>query len=145
MSTTATIPALEKSIVIDAPPARVWKALTDPAEIKVYLFGTNTISDWKKGSALRFVGEWEGKSYEDKGTILQLDVDRCFQYSYWSAFSGLPDVPENYMVVTNTLEPQGTGTLLKVRQDAFANPTQREQSDHNWDGVLKAIKKLVEG
>lgn len=144
MMTTAIIPPLEKSIIIEALPARVWKALTDPEQIRAYLYGTTAISDWKKGSLLRFVGEWGGQAYEDKGTILAFDVDRCFQYSYWSAFSGLPDAPENYMVVTNTIAPQGPGTLLKVRQEQFANTTQREHSDHNWDTVLKAIKTLVE-
>ncbi|MEO8590100.1 MAG: SRPBCC domain-containing protein [Flavobacteriales bacterium] len=142
---TATTPVLEKAIVLSASPARVWKALTDPAEIKIYLFGTLGISDWKKGSPLRFVGEWEGKSYEDKGTILQFDEGRCFQYSYWSSFSGLPDAPENYSIVTNTLKPQGADTLLEVRQENFAGTTQYEHSDHNWNGVLAAIKKLVEG
>ena len=144
MITAAIIPALEKSIIIDASPARVWKALNDPEQIQVYLCGTTVISDWRKGSPLRFVGEWGGQAYEDKGTILTFDVDRCFQYSYWSAFSGLPDLPENYMVVTNTIVPQVYGTLLKVRQERFANETQREHSDHKWDAVLRAIKTLVE-
>ena len=35
-------------ITINAPAGKVWQALTDPAQIKQYLFGTNTVSDWKK-------------------------------------------------------------------------------------------------
>ncbi|HCN84536.1 MAG TPA: ATPase, partial [Sphingobacteriaceae bacterium] len=49
------------SIIIDAPVSHVWQALTDPALIKEYLFGTNTRSDWKKNSSITYTGEWEGK------------------------------------------------------------------------------------
>ena len=40
------------SITISAPVNKVWQALTDPAMIKEYLFGTNTESDWKKAAVL---------------------------------------------------------------------------------------------
>ena len=36
------------SIILNAPPEKVWKALTDPALIKQYLFGTDAHSDFKK-------------------------------------------------------------------------------------------------
>ena len=49
---------------INAPVSKVWQALTDPALIKQYLFGTETKSDWKKGSSITYTGVWEGKSYE---------------------------------------------------------------------------------
>jgi uncharacterized protein YndB with AHSA1/START domain len=47
------------SITIDAPVAQVWDALVNPAAIKQYMFGTNVISDWKKGSAIVWKGEWK--------------------------------------------------------------------------------------
>ena len=59
-------------ITIHAPVNRVWQALTDPALIKQYLFGTDTISDWKKGSSITWSGVYEGKSYRDKGTIVDI-------------------------------------------------------------------------
>src|SRR5689334_20196431 len=64
------------SISIKAEIKDVWKALTDPALIKKYFFGTDAESDWKKGSPVRFRGEWEGKPYEDKGTVLESDPPR---------------------------------------------------------------------
>ena len=57
---------LKTSIIINAPAAQVWKALTDPAIIKQYFFGTNVETDWKKGSPITWTGEWEGKTYQDK-------------------------------------------------------------------------------
>jgi len=42
----------EASITVNATAARVWKALTDPRQIKKYLFGTETTTDWKRGSPI---------------------------------------------------------------------------------------------
>ena len=60
------------SITINATAEKVWHALTDPRMIKKYMFGTSVISDWKEGSKIIWKGEWEGKSYEDKGKIIHL-------------------------------------------------------------------------
>ncbi|MGZ4038890.1 MAG: SRPBCC domain-containing protein, partial [Bacteroidia bacterium] len=38
---------LSKSLTINAPAAKVWKALTDASIVKQYFFGTNVKSDWK--------------------------------------------------------------------------------------------------
>ena len=35
------------SVEINASPEKVWKVLTQPEFIKEYLFGTETITDWK--------------------------------------------------------------------------------------------------
>jgi uncharacterized protein YndB with AHSA1/START domain len=50
----------KSSIMIDAPAAQVWVALVNPAAIKQYMFGTNVISDWKKGSSIL----WRGSGRE---------------------------------------------------------------------------------
>ena len=71
-----------QSIVILAPPARVWKALTDPDLIRQYLFGTEAISDWKAGSPIRYRGVWEGKSYEDKGVVLRAEPGKMLETTY---------------------------------------------------------------
>jgi uncharacterized protein YndB with AHSA1/START domain len=38
---------------IIASPARVWSALTDPAQIKRYMFGSEVETDWKPGGTSR--------------------------------------------------------------------------------------------
>jgi len=75
----------ETSIKIQATIREVWEALTNPELIKKYLFGTNTITDWEVGSPIRFTGEWEGKTYEDKGTILGIQNNKLLKYDYWSS------------------------------------------------------------
>ncbi|MBS1607752.1 MAG: SRPBCC domain-containing protein [Bacteroidetes bacterium] len=132
------------SLKIKAGKEDVWDALTNPHKIKHYLFGTNAISDWKKGSSLKFTGEWEGKTYEDKGTILDTVPGKLFRYTYWSSMGKLEDKPENYATVTYELVPAGDETMLIVTQDQVATPEAKEHSEQNWKYVLDELKKLVE-
>ena len=132
------------TITINADVSAVWKALTDPAMIKQYLFGTQTDTDWKQGSPIYFRGEWQGTTYEDKGTILDNQPGRLISYTYWSSMSGTPDIPENYAVVTYELEQRQDGVALTIRQRGIRSEESRKHSEQNWGSVLNAIKILIE-
>jgi uncharacterized protein YndB with AHSA1/START domain len=129
--------------IIDASPARVWKALTDPSEIKEYFFGTEAVSDWKKGSSIKFRGEWEGTSYEDKGTILEMIPERKLVYNYWSSMGNTEDIPENYANITYNLSPSENGTLLEIIQDGIADEAKKDHSETNWQMILDNLKTVV--
>lgn len=134
-----------KSILIAATPERVWKALTDPTQVKQYLWGSDVVSTWKRGSPLVYRGVWEGKPFEDKGTILEIDPPRLLRTDYFSPLSGKPDVPENYAEVTYALTTETGGTRLTVTQSNIPDEAGRTRSEGNWATVLDAIKKLIEG
>src|SRR5262245_23169793 len=65
---------------INASLASVWDALTKPEIIKQYFFGTRTTTSWEKGSPIAFDGEWEGKAYHDKGTVLDFQKYKLIKY-----------------------------------------------------------------
>jgi uncharacterized protein YndB with AHSA1/START domain len=132
------------SLEIDSSLANVWDALINPEKIKQYLFGTDTHCDWKAGSPLRFTGEWEGKTYEDKGTILAIEKEKLLSYNYWSNFSGLPDVPENYQIVTFSLESVNGVTRLTLAQQNIRSEEAKSHAEQNWKMVLNSLKELVE-
>ncbi len=132
------------TIEVNAPKANVWDALINPEQIKKYLFGTNTICDWKVGSPIRFTGEWDGKAYEDKGTILAIEKEIILSYDYWSSFSGVPDVTENYQVVTFKLEGVDGKTQLNLTQQNIHSEEAKSHSEGNWKMVLNSLKELVE-
>ncbi len=132
------------SLTIRADVDKVWDALTNPALIKQYLYGTEARSDWKKGSAITYRGVWEGKTYEDKGVIVDIVPKKRLVSTYWSSMSGKPDTPDQYNTVTYELAHAKGQTTLSVTQDN--NPTQ-ESADHsasNWASVLKSLKALLE-
>jgi uncharacterized protein YndB with AHSA1/START domain len=132
------------SITLNASPERVWKALTTPAEIKQYLFGTNAESDFKKGSPITYSGEWEGKKYEDKGKIIESIPNALLHTTYFSSMSGKEDKPENYANVYYRIEPTGKQTILTITQDNNADEKSRDHSQANWNIVLQGLKKVVE-
>ena len=130
--------------VIQAPPAKVWKALTDPTLIKQYMFDTGVTTDWKVDSPIRYKGIWKGKPYEDKGTVLKNEPEQLLVTSFWSALSGQPDEPENYKTVQYELIPEDGGTRLTITQDNNATQDEASHSEANWNSVLDGIKKVVE-
>ena len=133
------------AITIKAPSTRVWDALVTPAAIKQYMFGTNVVSDWKEGSPIVWKGVWQGKSYEDKGVILQFKPTRTLQYTHFSPLSGLPDEPDSYHTVTIELAAEGTTTRVSLAQDKNSTEQAREHSEKNWGMMLAGLKELVEG
>ena len=132
------------SATINAPTDKVWDALVKPEAIKQYMFGTNVVTDWREGSPITWKGEWQGKSYEDKGVILQFKPGHTLQYSHFSPLSGLPDVPENYHTVTIELSGGENQTRVSLAQDNNATEDAREHSEQNWEMMLAALKKFLE-
>ena len=133
------------SIRINAPRDQVWKALVDPQAIRQYMFGTQVVSDWHLGSPIIWKGEWQGKTYEDKGVIFQFEPEKTLQYSHFSPLSGVPDLPENYHTVTIELTPQKNQTEVTLGQDHNTSEEERVHSEQNWVAMLTALKRFVEG
>ena len=131
--------------VIDAGRDVVWNAITDPATIARYLYGTQVVTEWREGSPIRYRGEWDGKPYEDKGTILELVPGERFVSSYYSPLSGKPDVPESYQTVSYLLADDGDGTLVTITQDGCADDAEAQRMSENWGMTLESLRSVVEG
>ncbi len=127
---------------IDAPAGEVWAALTTPETIKQYFFGSEVETDWGEGSPIVFRGEYEGRQYEDKGEIRDVEEERSLSFTHWSEMSGKPDSPENYATVTYDLKKLGGKTEVKVTQTNCMGDA--EQTKKNWRKVLNGLKKTVE-
>lgn len=129
---------------IEAPVSRVWDALVNPDAIREFMFGTTVSSDWREGSPITWSGEWQGKKYEDKGTLLRVQPGKALEYTHFSPLAGLPDRPENYHTVAIELKDLGSRTAVELTQDN--NPTEeaRQHSEKNWAAMLASLKKLLE-
>ncbi len=137
--------SVSKSIEISADANNVWAALTVPEKIKVYLYGTETITDWIVGSPIVFQGEYEGQTYKDKGNVLQNKENELLQYNYWSGFSGLEDLPENYSIITYLIEPLAANKVkFTWTQKGFASEEGQQHSENGLGDMLTQIKTLVE-
>jgi uncharacterized protein YndB with AHSA1/START domain len=134
----------EAVTTINAPASKVWDALTKPELIKQYLFGTDVISDWKVGSSIVYRGEWQGKPFEDKGKILEMEREKSLVSTHWSPLSGVPDTPENYHTVAYRLSGRDGKTEVTITQDNNATEEEKVESEKNWRQMLEVLKKLLE-
>lgn len=136
--------ALEMKIALRAPQPKVWTALTDPAWIEQWMFGTQTESDWKVGSPITFSGTWEGKAYKDQGIIQEIAPEKLLYYTFWSPLSGTENTPENYTHIVYELTSEKDTTILSIRQNTFTNEAELEHWEKNWQLVMDKLKEVVE-
>jgi len=131
------------SIDINAPPGKVWSALTEPAQVRKYMMGATLKTDWQVGHPITWSGEARGKAYEDKGKVLAVDPPEHLSVTHWSPLSGLADEPQNYHTVSYDLAPTSGGTRVTLTQENLIGVS-AEQSKQNWRPVLDGLKQTVE-
>ncbi|MEO8149710.1 MAG: SRPBCC domain-containing protein [Bacteroidia bacterium] len=140
------------NITINAPAAKVWDALINPEQTKKYMFGCETVSDWKPGSPLLWKGEYKGESMIFvKGKIVNIEPGKFLAYTTIDPNSAIADIPENYLTVTYSLSQDNGQTVLKVTQGDYATVADGERryneafnGGEGWNPILVLIKQLVE-
>lgn len=124
---------------IHAPIDKVWRALIDPDMIEQYMFGAKVTSDWKEGSPISWKGEFNGKPYEDTGTVLRINEPNTLRYSHRSGGD-----PTKEHTVEIQLTESGDTTDLVLRQDNNPTTAARQESEKNWHAMIDGLKKVLE-
>jgi len=146
-------PLFVKSVVtIHASASNVWDALVNPGQTKKYMFGCETVSDWKPGSPLLWRGSYEGKEMVFvKGTIVDIKPGKYLVYTTIDPNSTIKDIPENYLNVTYDLVEEDGKTILTVTQGDYSTVADGEKryreafnDGEGWNPILVQIKKIVE-
>lgn len=140
-------------ITINASTATVWDALVNPVQTQKYMFGCETVSDWKPGSSLEWKGEYEGKEMVFvKGHIIEIKPEKFLSYTTIDPHSNIDDVSENYLTVTYDLKPENGHTVLTVTQGDYSKVAEGERryqeawnNGEGWNPILVQIKQLAEG
>ncbi len=144
---------IKNTITINAPAAKVWDALVNPQHTKIYMFGCETISDWKVGSPLLWQMLYEGKDFVAvKGNIVAIEPNTYLAYTVIDPNSAIADIPENYLTVTYQLVNDNDKTLLTVTQGDYSKVAEGDRryneaynNGEGWNPILIQIKNLVEG
>ncbi|WP_291634829.1 SRPBCC domain-containing protein [Clostridium sp.] len=134
-----------QSIEINIGNSKLWDVLTNPKIIQEYLYGTQTITDWKIGSKIMFQGEFNGQKYCDMGVINENVLHELLSYSFWSSFSGLENRPENYSLITYNLESiDYNKTKFTWTQKGHPDEESCAHAETQIGELLKNIKEIAE-
>src|SRR6202051_3902838 len=109
-----------------------WKALVNPGIVEKYVLGSQQLSDWQKGSSIKWKKDFNGRKFEDKGEILEITPQKSLKYTHYSPASGRLDAPENYQAVSVILKENVKGTTIELTSDNNASEEEKTMSEHIW-------------
>jgi uncharacterized protein YndB with AHSA1/START domain len=142
MTTTATKLQHLYVTYIRTTPERIWEALTDPAQTKMFFHDTEVKSDFEVGAPIEYLLTEEDGSKRAAltGEILEIDPGRKLVHSF--AFASNDDPPSR---VTWEIEPLGDVVKLTVLHDEFESETETFTSvAHGWPPIFSGLKTLLE-
>jgi uncharacterized protein YndB with AHSA1/START domain len=135
---------IEREIVIDAPPERVWAVLTQPEHVAAW-FAQSVEGDLHPGAAP--VLTW--KEHGSFPIVVERSNPPSFFAYRWAARSpGADPVAGNSTLVEFSLVPEGEGTRLRVVESGFGS-LDAEQEDYvrdnteGWKGALSSLQEYV--
>lgn len=142
---------IEKSVLLRAPRARVWRALTDAKEFGAW-FGVDVAGTFAPGA--RVQGRVTHKGYEHVVwdiTIERMEPERLFSWRWhpYAVEAGVDYSSEPTTLVEFTLEAQGDATLLKVVESGFDGvPLARRakayrMNEEGWAMQMQAVDRHV--
>ena len=144
MSTqTATKPSLTIKRRLNAPPAKVYAAWTDPQMIARW-FGPAGVERVEAQTDLRVGGRYHitmhvpGDQHDIFGVYREVVPNERLVFSWaWKS------TPERESLVTVTFKPDGAGTLLTVLHEQFFDADARDRHQHGWAGAIDKLEKLL--
>jgi len=137
-----------KTIVIDAPPFKVWDAVTNPELMKKWMADSETelniSTDWIVGRPIIMYGKLHRMKFENKGRVLQFEPGKILQYSHLSSLSRLPDQVKNYSIIEFRLAPIENRTSFTLTLSNFPTEAILKHLVFYWNVTLEILKKMIE-
>jgi len=146
--------AIVTEIEINAPAARVFKALTDSAELMRWFTDASCpVKFWNMDARLGGRYSYATKKgtvvvngvdeFECHGEILEFEPPRLLAYTWLANWH---DDKQRKTVVRWELTSVGEGTRVKVTHSGLAQqPVARKDYSGGWPGVLEKLKEFAEG
>lgn len=130
---------IERTVELDAEVGRVWRAITEPAELSKW-FGHETRLELKPGADGAMIWREHG-SFAVR--VEEVDPPRKFVWS-WVHQAGVPfdDAPSTRVEWRLEERPEG-GTILHLRESGFLTEKHHQQNTQGWTEELGELVELV--
>ena len=147
MASTKTKEQPSLSIVrkLDAGPAKVWRAITEPEMLKQWMAPSDAFKIPVAETDMRVGGRYhivmnapDGEVHDVSGVYREIVPNRKLVYTWaWKS------TPERESLVTIELRAAGDGTELTLRHDQFFDEESRDKHQHGWTGCLAQLEKFI--
>lgn len=149
---TDELSRIDRTIDVNAPPDRVWRALTTAGDLGAW-FQVSIEGEITPGAELWMTSKYPG--YEGQRFIVKVTEMTPPRRFAWQWHPGAVDPAVDYSrepwtTVTFTLEPSGRGTRLTVSETGFNEVSLArrakvyQDNSQGWTEVLVWIQKYVE-
>jgi uncharacterized protein YndB with AHSA1/START domain len=149
--TTTTPDRIEKQVTLEAPRARVWRALTDVAQFNAW-FGVALRAPFAPGAEVS--GNLTSPKYEHVTLTIRVEAmepERFFSFRWhpYAIEEGVDYASEPTTLVSFTLEEVGGGTRLTIIESGFdAIPESRRArafsaNSGGWASQAENIRKFL--
>ena len=140
----ATKPSLTLKRRLNAPPAKVYAAWTEPAKIARW-FGPQGAEVLRAEADVRVGGRYrvifrvpDGEEHDVSGVYREVVPNQKLVFT-WAWIS----TPERESLVTVALKRDGDGTLLTLTHEQFFDEPARDRHRSGWSGVLDNLESYV--
>ncbi|HET6686995.1 MAG TPA: SRPBCC domain-containing protein [Jiangellaceae bacterium] len=138
---------LELTCVLDAPRERIFRTLTEPAELRKWWgphgFTTpETELDLTVGGGYRFTMQPpDGDLFHLSGEFLEIDPPSRLVYTFrWEE----PDPDDRETVVAMSLQPVGDATKVSLSQGEFATEARIALHRSGWTDSFEKLRELID-
>lgn len=136
-------PAITQTILIDAPRAKVFKALVTPELMAKWLFAENAVVEERVGGVYSYGWQYEigGKSVTGGPTKILEYVENEKLVTDWPDWRGDESVPDQ--TVTWLLEDAGSKTKVTVIHSGFVRAVDFSDFPFGWGHFLSMLADTV--
>lgn len=139
----ATKPSLSLKRRLKAPPDKVFRAWTEPAQI-AHWFGPEGVETLSAEMDLRVGGKFrvvmlapDGEEHDVSGVYREVVTNERLVFTWaWRS------TPERESLVTVTLKPDGNATEMTLLHEHFFDETARDRHNFGWTGALNKLERL---
>lgn len=144
IASTASRPSLTLKRRINASPARVYAAWTDPGQVARWWGPEGAVVlraeiDLRVGGRFRKITRTlDGEEHEVSGVYRELVPEKKLVFTWaWRT------TPQRQSLVTVLLKEEHGGTLLTLIHEQFFDEAARDRHRFGWTGALDSLERLL--